>query len=92
MNNRSILWEFYELYQRITSMPWNWGKISDLDLEIEVKRCYRSLLEAQETSENCLRAHDDVGKAMEGRATPSKGSSDRWRFINPSKSYPDISE
>lgn len=69
-------------------MPWNWGKISDLDLEIEVKRCYRSLLEAQETSENCLRTHDDVGKALEGRATPSKGSSDGWRFINPSKSAP----
>lgn len=66
-------------------MPWNWGKISDLDLEIEVKRCYRSLLEAQETSENCLRTHDDVGKAMEGRTTPSKGSFDRTRFINPSK-------
>lgn len=92
MNNRSILWEFYVLYQRIASMPWNWGKISDLDLEIEVKRCYRSLLEAQETSENCLRTHDDVGKAMEGKTTPSKGSSDRWCFINPSKSDPDISE
>lgn len=77
------------LYQRIASMPWNWGKISDLDLEIEVKRCYRSLLEAQETSENCLRTHDDVGKAMEGKATPSKGSSDRWCFINPKNSFPD---
>lgn len=69
-------------------MPWNWGKISDLDLEMEVKRCYRSLLEAQETSENCLRTHDDVGKAMEGRITPSKGSFDRWCHINPNKSFP----
>lgn len=73
-------------------MFWNWGKISDFDLEIEVKWCYCFLLEVQEISENCLRVYDDVGKVMEGRVMLSKGFFDRWCFINFSKLDFDILE
>lgn len=62
-------------------MFWNWGKISDFDLEIEVKWCYCFLLEVQEISENCLWIYDDVGKVMEGRVMLSKGFFDRLCFI-----------
>jgi hypothetical protein len=62
-------------------MPWKWGKISDLDLELEVKRCYQSLLEAQETNDNCARAHEDVGRAMGDKADKENSFPGKWRFL-----------
>ncbi|XP_048732299.2 ankyrin repeat domain-containing protein 50-like [Ostrea edulis] len=68
-------------------MPWKWGKISDLDLEMEVKRCYRSLLEAQETNDNCVRAHENVGRAMEDKTDKENPFPGKWRFLKPRDIY-----
>ncbi|XP_062599350.1 serine/threonine-protein phosphatase 6 regulatory ankyrin repeat subunit A-like [Saccostrea cucullata] len=69
-------------------MPWKWGKISDLDLELEVKRCYQSLLEAQETNDNCARTHENVGRVMEGKIDENFFPG-KWRFSKPREIYTD---
>ncbi|XP_061168714.1 putative ankyrin repeat protein RF_0381 [Saccostrea echinata] len=70
-------------------MPWKWGKISDLDLEMEVKRCYQSLLEAQETNDNCARTHENVGRVMEGKVDQESSFPGRWPFSKPREIYTD---
>lgn len=65
-------------------MSWKWGKISDLELELEVKRCYQSLLKAEEVSEECVLTHNDIGIAMKHKSLPEENSG-KWPFLRSGK-------